>query len=152
MSTIVRQIKSRIYDLPVYQCSKHLILIVISNQLWMQATLAPVQCFYKKMTMVLSSLRYFSKKFIASQINYSTIEKECISLILAVQHFKVYLTSSSLPILVYSDHNPLTFINKMKNNNQGLMRWWCLMLQEYNIDIKHIKGKDNIIADALSRV
>jgi hypothetical protein len=93
---------------------------------------------------------YFSKKFNASQMNYSTIEKECLSLILAVQHFEVYLTSSSLPILVYSDHNPLTFINKMKNNNQRLMRW-CLMLQEYNIDIKHIKGKDNVIADALSR-
>ena len=29
---------------------------------------------------------------------------------------------------------------------------WCLMLQEYNIDIKHIKGKDNIIADTLSHV
>ena len=84
-------------------------------------------------------------------MNYSTIEKECLSLILAVQHFEVYLTSSSLPIIVYSDHNPLTFINKMKNNNQRLMRW-CLMLQEYNIDIKHIKGKANIIADALSRV
>ena len=94
---------------------------------------------------------YFSKKFNVSQMNYSTIEKECLSLILAVQHFEVYLTSSSLPIVVYSDHNPLTFINKMKNNNQRLMRW-CLMLQEYNIDIKHIKGKDNIIADALSRV
>ena len=94
---------------------------------------------------------YFSKKFNKSQMNYSTIEKECLSLILAVQHFEVYLTSSSLPIVVYSDHNPLTFINKMKNNNQRLMRW-CLMLQEYNIDIQHIKGKDNIIADALSRV
>ena len=69
---------------------------------------------------------YFSKKFNASRMNYSTIEKERRSLILAVQHFKVYLTSSSLPIILFSDHNPLTFINKMKNNNQRLMRW-CLM-------------------------
>ena len=57
---------------------------------------------------------YFSKRFNASQMSYSTIEKECLSLILAVQHFEVYLTSSSLSIVVYSDHNPLTFINKMK--------------------------------------
>ena len=27
-----------------------------------------------------------------------------------------------------------------------------MLLQEHNIDIKHIKGKDNIIADALSCV
>ena len=64
---------------------------------------------------------YFSKKFNVSQMNYSTIEKEFLFLILAVQHFEVYLTSSSLPITVYSGHNPLTFINRMKNNNQRLM-------------------------------
>jgi hypothetical protein len=27
-----------------------------------------------------------------------------------------------------------------------------LLLQEYNLDIRHIRGKDNVIADALSRV
>ena len=83
-------------------------------------------------------------------MNYSTIEKECLSLIIAVQHFEVYLTSSSLPTVVHSDHNLLTFINKMKNNNQRLMRR-CLMLQEYNIGIKHTKRKGNIIAEALSQ-
>lgn len=29
---------------------------------------------------------------------------------------------------------------------------WSLELQEHNIVIKHIKGKENIIADALSRI
>ena len=82
--------------------------------------------------------------------NYSTVEKECLSLILALQHFEVYLTSSSSTIVVFSDHNPLTFIHKMKNNNQMLLRW-SLLLQEYNLDIRHIRGKDNIIPDALSR-
>ena len=93
--------------------------------------------------------KYKQIKLFVCQI--AITEKECLSVILAVQNFEVYLTSSSLPMVVYSDHNPLTFINNMKNNNQRLMRW-CLMLQEFNIDIKHIKGKDNIIADALSRV
>ena len=93
---------------------------------------------------------YFSKKFNKHQKNYSTIEKECLSLILALQHFEVYLTSSSSPIRVFSDHNPLIFIHKMKNKNQRILRW-SLLLQEYNLDIRHIKGKDNIISDALSR-
>ena len=64
--------------------------------------------------------------------------------------FEVYLTSSPSPIVVFSDHNPLIFIHKMKNKNQRLLRW-SLLLQEYNLDIRHIKGKDNIISDALSR-
>ena len=82
--------------------------------------------------------------------SYSTVEKECLSLILALQHFEVYLASSVAPIVIFTDHNPLTFIHKMKNKNQRLLRW-SLMLQEHNLDIRHIKGKDNIIPDALSR-
>ena len=93
---------------------------------------------------------YFSKKFNKSQLNCSTIEKECLALVLAIKHFEVYLSSSSLPICVFSDHNPLVFINKMKNSNQRLLRW-SLMLQEYNIEVRHIRGKDNVIADCLSR-
>ena len=61
---------------------------------------------------------YFSKKFNKHQKNYSTIEKVCLSLILAHQHFEVYLTSSSSPSVVFSDHNPLTFIHKIKKNSE----------------------------------
>ena len=50
---------------------------------------------------------YFSKKFNKHQKNNSTVKKECLSLILALQHFKVYVTSSSSHIVVFSDHNPL---------------------------------------------
>ena len=93
----------------------------------------------------------FSKKFNKHQKNCSTIEKECLALILAIQQFEVYLTSSTSPIVVFSDHNPLSFLHKLKNKNQRLLRW-SLLLQEFNLDIRHIKGKDNIIPDALSRV
>ena len=93
---------------------------------------------------------YFSKKF-NKQKNYSTIETECLALILAIQQFEVYLTSSTSPIVVFSDHNPLSFLHKLKNKNQRLLRW-SLLLQEFNLDIRDIKAKDNIIPDALSRV
>ena len=94
---------------------------------------------------------YYSKKFSPCQAKYSTIEKEALSLVLALQHFEVYLGSTAGPVIVYTDHNPLTFLNKMKNKNQRLLRW-SLFLQQFNLDIQHIKGKHNIIADALSRV
>ena len=65
-------------------------------------------------------ISYFSKKFKKHQKNYSTIEKECLSLILAFQHFEVYLTFSSSPTVVFSDHNPLIFIHKIKKTrNRG---------------------------------
>ena len=93
---------------------------------------------------------YFSRKFSTYQLNYSTIEKEALALVWALQNFEVYIGGSPTPIVVYCDHNPLTFLNSLQNPNQRLMRW-CLYLQPYNLDIKHIKGKENVVADALSR-
>ena len=95
-------------------------------------------------------ISYFSKKLDKHQKNYSTIEKECFAMLSALQHFDVYLNPTVYPILVYTDHNPLTFMHKMRNKNQRLTRW-SLLLQEYDVIVKHIKGKDNVIADALSR-
>ena len=94
---------------------------------------------------------YFSKKLNKHQLNYSTIEKECLALVLSLQHFEVYLSITVKPTVVYTDHNPLVFLHRMRNQNRRLQRW-SLILQEFNIEIRHIKGKDNFIADALSRM
>ena len=93
---------------------------------------------------------YFSKKFLKYQKNYSVVEKETLGLVLALEHFDVYLGSTPFKIKVYTDHNPLTFLKTMKNKNQRLARW-SLALQEYNLEIQHIPGSENVVADALSR-
>ncbi|XP_041461225.1 uncharacterized protein LOC121412478 [Lytechinus variegatus] len=93
---------------------------------------------------------YFSKKLDVHQQRYSTVEKECLGLVLAVQHFDVYL-SSCPDVTVFTDHNPLTFLERFRNKNQRLFRW-SLFLQPYGLNVTHIKGNDNVIADTLSRV
>ena len=93
---------------------------------------------------------YFSKKFNQHQLNYSTIEKEALALVWALQHFNVYVGGGVVPVVVFSDHNPLTFLHQLQNPNQRLMRW-ALFLQPYDLQIRHIKGVDNVMADALSR-
>lgn len=92
---------------------------------------------------------FFSRKFNSYQLNYSVVEKEALALVWALRHFEVYLGSSG-PIVVYTDHNPLTFLNSLQCPNQRLIRW-CLFLQGYCLDIRHVKGSANIVADALSR-
>ena len=92
---------------------------------------------------------FFSRKFNSYQLNYSIIEKEALALIWALQHFEVYV-GGGRTLVVYTDHNPLTFLHSLQNPNQRLMRW-CLFLQPFNLDIRHIKGSENIVADALSR-
>ena len=92
---------------------------------------------------------YFSRKFDVHQRNYSTIEKEALALILALEHFRVYI-STSQSLVVYTDHNPLVSLSRMKNPNPRLMGW-SLFLQGFNLDVHHVRGKDHILADALSR-
>ena len=94
---------------------------------------------------------YYSKKYNKYQRNYAIVEKEALALLLAVKFFDVYLSSSAYPVQVFTDHNPLCFIHRVKNDNQRLLRW-SLTLQEYNLVINHIKGKNNIVADTLSRI
>ena len=43
-----------------------------------------------------------------------------------------------------------TFIQKCHLNNTRITRW-ILSIQEYNFEILHCKGKENIVADILSR-
>ena len=94
---------------------------------------------------------YFSRKFNPHQKNYSTVEKETLALVMSLQHFDVYVSASPSPLLVYTDHNPLTFLHRMKGKNRRLLNW-SLILQEYTLQVQHIHGTENICADALSRV
>lgn len=79
---------------------------------------------------------FYSKKFNRHQVNYSTIEKEALALLLALQHFEVYVGSRPKPIEVFTDHNPLVFLQQMCNKNQRLMRW-ALICQSFNLQIKY---------------
>ena len=92
---------------------------------------------------------YYSHKLKANQKAYSTVEKELLAIVLALQKYEVYF-SSNLPITIFTDHNPLTFLDRARFTNQRLLRW-SLMLQNFNLRVKYIKGSDNVIADALSR-
>ena len=89
---------------------------------------------------------YFSKKLNKHQKNYSTIEKETLALVMAVQHFEIYVSAGEHPVEVFTDHNPLKYLDRFRNKNQRLTRW-SLFLQEYDLVIRHIPGRPNIIAD-----
>ncbi|MGR0295383.1 RNase H-like domain-containing protein, partial [Klebsiella pneumoniae] len=63
--------------------------------------------------------------------NYSTIEKELLSIVWASQHFKPYLYGSKF--ILQTDHKPLTWVFSMKNGNSRIMKWiWKLQEFEFN--------------------
>ena len=62
----------------------------------------------------------------------------------------MYIGSAGCATTVFTDHNPFVWI-ELKNENRKLLNWY-LILQKYNIIIKHIAGKDNVRAGTLSRI
>ena len=58
---------------------------------------------------LLHPVSYTLSKFKKHQMAYSTIEKELLSLILSLQKYECYLLGAK-DIEVYTDHNPLVFL------------------------------------------
>jgi len=90
----------------------------------------------------------FSKKLDCHQKRYSIVEKEALGLILSVRAFSVYFGSA--PVRVFTDNSPLQFLQRMSTHNQKFLRW-SLELDQYNLDVRHRPGKDNIFPDLSSR-
>lgn len=54
-------------------------------------------------------------------------------------------------IIIQTDHKALTFLKTCNFTNARITRW-ALAIQDYNIELKHIKDKLNTAADTLSRL
>ena len=89
---------------------------------------------------------YASKKLAPAETKYSTLEKECLSIVWGIAKFRLYLAGK--PIILQSDHQPLAYINKTKHQNYRIMRW-ALSLQGYDYIVQDILEKDNVAADIL---
>jgi mRNA-degrading endonuclease YafQ of YafQ-DinJ toxin-antitoxin module len=82
-----------------------------------------------------------------AELNYHTTEKELLSIIHSLQKFRIYLLGHKFTII--TDNKALTFIHKCYRGNARITRW-LLSIQEYDFDIIHCKGRENVVADTLS--
>jgi hypothetical protein len=96
----------------------------------------------------LHPVAYASKKLSGAELNYSTIEKECLAIVWGVRKFEPYLYGRQFTI--ETDHQPLQYLQKSKTENGRLMRW-AIQLQQYDFKVRVIPGRDNVGADYLSR-
>jgi transposase InsO family protein len=92
---------------------------------------------------------FASRTLVNAEKGYSTTEKELLAVVFACKKFRSYIIGH-FKVVVRSDHRALSFLRTCKLTNGRLLRW-SLVLQEYNLEIEYVKGKNNIPADILSR-
>ncbi len=98
--------------------------------------------------MIKISRLFYSRKLNAAQRNYTTREKELLSIVETLKEFNTILFGHE--VIVYTDHKNLTHETELVSSPR-VMRW-RLLLGEYKISLKYIKGCKNIFADCLSRI
>ena len=91
---------------------------------------------------------FASRKLLPREMNYSVIEKECLAIVWALSVFHTYLYGQSF--IIQTDHQPLSWLQRMKNSNARLTRW-ALSLQPFYCGMQHRSGEKNGNADGLSR-
>ncbi|VDD82569.1 unnamed protein product [Mesocestoides corti] len=98
---------------------------------------------------VVQPLAYFSVKFNEAQKRYITFGRELLATYLAAKHFRYLLGGRQFTI--NTNHKPLAFANRWGSNllSSGESRNLDYILQ-FSTDIRHVKGEDNAVADALS--
>ena len=95
-------------------------------------------------------IAFWSHKLNKAEYNYSATEKELLAIVLACEYWAGYLEGSQFPVLVRTDHQPLTWLNTRPVVTARLARW-VVRLTGYDFKIDYVKGKENVVADALSR-
>lgn len=93
-------------------------------------------------------IAYASRVYKGAEQHYYTTEKEILAIVYALKQFRYYIYGKTFEI--HTDHQALSFLMKCKTTNSRLMRW-ILVISEYSFTLKYCKGKDNTIADTLSR-
>ena len=95
-------------------------------------------------------VQYASRALTETEKRYSQIEKEMLSVVFGLTRFYTYTYGRK--VIVHNDHKPLAAVLKrpVGENPFRLQRMLCRIMG-YDLDFKYIKGKDLLIADALSR-
>nr|GEV51011.1 reverse transcriptase domain-containing protein [Tanacetum cinerariifolium] len=94
-------------------------------------------------------IHYASKTMTEAESDYTTTEKEMLTVVYAFEKFRSYLIMNKS--IVYTDHFALKYLFAKKDSKARLLRW-VLLLQEFTFKVIEIKGAEDLAADHLSQL
>jgi hypothetical protein len=95
------------------------------------------------------AIYFVSKNLSPGEVNYTVTEKELLVVVHAINKFRHYITGYQE--FVHTDHSTIKLLMKKPVTNPRVTIW-LLLLQEFNINMIDRPGKDNLVADFLSRM
>nr|GEY00033.1 putative reverse transcriptase domain-containing protein [Tanacetum cinerariifolium] len=93
-------------------------------------------------------IAYASRKLRTHLENFTTHDLELRAVVFALRLLRHYLYGTKC--MVYTDHQSLQYILDKKELNMRQRRW-IKLLSDYDCEIRCHPGKENVVADALSR-
>nr|GFB64753.1 reverse transcriptase domain-containing protein [Tanacetum cinerariifolium] len=84
-----------------------------------------------------------------AEANYTTTEKEMLTVVYAFENFRSYLIMNKS--IVYTDHSALKYLSTKKDAKARFLRW-ILLLQEFDFKFIDTRGAKNYAVDHLSRL
>ncbi|UYV64474.1 hypothetical protein LAZ67_3000868, partial [Cordylochernes scorpioides] len=96
-------------------------------------------------------IAFFSKKLSESLTKYSTYDRELLVIFSAIKHFKFFLEGRDF--IIFTDQEPLIYAfqqNLEKASHRQVRQ--LQYISQFTTSIRHVSGKDNMVADTLSRI
>lgn len=91
---------------------------------------------------------YISRSLTRQERNYSTVERELLSIVVALERLRPYLEGYKFTVI--TDQHSLIWLHNLREPTGRLARW-AVRLQQFDFEIIHRKGKDHVVPDLLSR-
>ncbi|MGH2639958.1 MAG: reverse transcriptase domain-containing protein, partial [Rhabdochlamydiaceae bacterium] len=96
----------------------------------------------------LQPIAFLSHKMNDAEKNYPVHEQELLAVICALREWRHYLHGRKFKVI--TDHQSLRYLQTQPHLSPRQVRW-SEFLQDYDFDVEYKPGKQNVVADALSR-
>jgi len=95
-------------------------------------------------------LAFFSHKLSGAESRYSAFDRELLAAYLGIRHFRFFLEGREFHLL--TDHKPLTqALHRVSPPWSARQQRQLSYIAEFTSDIRHLPGRQNSVADSLSR-